>query len=68
MGNNKALSEEQKIEVMHCNCIEHAVISIKQGTLNIKYGSNGIGKSTISKAIKYFINQDDEELLKLKKL
>ena len=66
MGNNKALSEEQKIEVMHCNCIEHAVISIKQGTLNIKYGSNGTGKSTISKAIKYFINQDDEELLKLK--
>ena len=66
MGNNRELSEEKKIEVMHCNCIEQAVISIKQGTLNIKYGPNGTGKSTISKAIKYFVNQDDEELLKLK--
>lgn len=66
MGNNRAVSEEQKIEIIHCNCIEHAVISIKLGTLNIKYGSNGTGKSTISKAIKCFINQDDEELLKLK--
>ncbi len=39
------------IEIKNCNCIKEANIKIEEGTLNIKYGSNGTGKSTISKAI-----------------
>ena len=63
---NMAISQEQKLKIMNCNCITHAEISIKPNSLNIKYGLNGTGKSTISKAILYYLNQDDEELLKLK--
>lgn len=42
---------EIAIEIKNCNCIKEANIKIEEGTLNIKYGSNGTGKSTISKAI-----------------
>lgn len=40
-----------KIEVKNCNSIEHAAIDIEPQRLNIKYGPNGTGKSTIAKAI-----------------
>lgn len=53
----------QMIKIMNCNCIDKAEIEIEQGALNIKYGSNGTGKSTISKAI-YAKANDDESLLK----
>jgi ABC-type Mn2+/Zn2+ transport system ATPase subunit len=39
------------IIIKNCNSIDSAQISIEQGRLNIKYGFNGIGKSTIAKAI-----------------
>lgn len=39
------------IEIENCNSIESAQISICEGTLNIKYGPNGLGKSTIARAI-----------------
>lgn len=39
------------IKVENCNSIETAEISISEGALNIKYGPNGIGKSTIARAI-----------------
>lgn len=42
---------EVTIEIKNCNCIKEADIKIEEGTLNIKYGPNGTGKSTISKAI-----------------
>lgn len=39
------------IKIENCNSIEKAEISISKGVLNIKYGPNGLGKSTISDAI-----------------
>lgn len=65
-GNEKNILQEQKIKIMNCNCIDNAEISIKDNALNIKYGLNGTGKSSISKAILYSSNQDTEELAKLK--
>nr|WP_205680242.1 AAA family ATPase [Brenneria salicis]NMN90923.1 AAA domain-containing protein [Brenneria salicis ATCC 15712 = DSM 30166]RBP57633.1 AAA domain-containing protein [Brenneria salicis ATCC 15712 = DSM 30166] len=39
------------VQIKNCNSIESAEISITKGTLNIKYGPNGLGKSSIAKAI-----------------
>ena len=39
------------IEIRNCNNIKEAKISIEKSSLNIKYGMNGAGKSTIAKAI-----------------
>lgn len=39
------------ITIENCNSIDSAVISLTSGRLNIKYGPNGTGKSTIAKAI-----------------
>ena len=39
------------ITIKNCNNIDRADICIKKGRLNIKYGPNGLGKSTIAKAI-----------------
>lgn len=39
------------IQIKNCNSIEIADISISKGKLNIKYGPNGLGKSSIAKAI-----------------
>ena len=35
----------QKIKLINCNCIREAEIEVEEGMLNIKYGSNGTGKS-----------------------
>ena len=40
-----------EITIEHCNSIDAAKISLAPGRLNIKYGPNGTGKSTIAKAI-----------------
>lgn len=40
-----------EITIEHCNSIDEAKVSLELGRLNIKYGSNGAGKSTIAKAI-----------------
>lgn len=40
-----------KINIKNCNNIDEANISVEIGRLNIKYGANGTGKSTIAKAI-----------------
>ena len=39
------------IKISNCNSIDDANIQIKKNCLNIKFGPNGLGKSTISKAI-----------------
>ncbi|MFM0019512.1 AAA family ATPase [Paraburkholderia azotifigens] len=39
------------VKIENCNSIEKAEIFIAKGTLNIKYGPNGLGKSTIARAI-----------------
>ena len=50
------------IKILNCNCIKEAEIEIEEGALNIKYGANGTGKSTISKAI-FAKARNDENLL-----
>lgn len=39
------------INIKNCNNIKNADISVEKNALNIKYGMNGTGKSTIAKAI-----------------
>ena len=51
---------DKYIRVKNCNCISDATIEIVEKSLNIKYGSNGTGKSTISKAIEAFVTNDQE--------
>lgn len=52
------------LQISNCNSIDGANIQIKKNRLNIKYGPNGLGKSTISKAIVGQI-RDDGTLLDL---
>ena len=49
------------INIKNCNNIENAEITIEKNCLNIKYGMNGTGKSTIAKAI-----ENREQLSELK--
>lgn len=49
------------INIKNCNNIKNADITIEKNALNIKYGMNGTGKSTIAKAI-----GNREELSELK--
>lgn len=53
------------ININNCNNIDHGDISIKSNHLNIKYAFNGTGKSTISKAIKATINNNQDDLMAL---
>ena len=43
--------EKIQVEVKHCNNVSSAKIEIAKNSLNIKFASNGTGKSTIAKAI-----------------
>ncbi|WP_417446940.1 AAA family ATPase [Kangiella sp.] len=54
-----------KIKLKNCNNIDEAEISIDQNKLNIRFGINGTGKTTIAKAILYSV-EDKGELKKLK--
>lgn len=54
------------VRISNCNCIKEANIEISKNVLNIKYGCNGTGKSTISKAIFSKSNNDELELQSLK--
>ncbi|NCD05856.1 MAG: hypothetical protein EOL97_07030 [Spirochaetia bacterium] len=54
------------VKIENCNCISKAEIKIKKNSLNLKYGPNGTGKSTISKAISAQINNQIDELNELK--
>lgn len=53
------------VKISNCNCIKSANIVIERNTLNIKYGSNGTGKSTISEAIFCQSQGAGDELKKL---
>lgn len=46
------------IKIENCNSIENAEINISKGALNIKYGPNGLGKSTIARAIASSVSKD----------
>lgn len=47
------------IKISSCNNIKDGTIEIEKGKLNIKYGINGTGKTTIAKSI-YFHDSNDE--------
>ena len=47
------------VKISNCNNIKTGTIEIEKGKLNIKYGINGTGKTTIAKSI-YFHNSNDE--------
>lgn len=49
-------------EIKHCNNLDLAKIKIMEGRLNIKFAPNGVGKSTIAKAIQYCMNDNDNVL------
>lgn len=54
--------------IQNCNNISQGSIQIVPSKLNIKFGTNGTGKSTIAKAIKYSIDAPEKlaELLPFK--
>ena len=53
------------VNINNCNNIENGKISIYKGKLNIKYGPNGLGKSSIARAILSSV-MSDGSLQKLK--
>lgn len=52
------------VEVKNCNSILTGNIKVEEGKLNIKYGINGTGKTTIAKAIE--VADNPEKLQELK--
>lgn len=46
------------ITIKNCNSIESATVSLQTGSLNIKYGPNGLGKSTIAKSLASSVKAD----------
>ena len=53
------MDQDISVTVKNCNSIDQADISILKERLNIKYGPNGLGKSTIAKAIVGQIRRDE---------
>ena len=51
MSESGAGPSDLSVRITNCNSIDEAVISLRPGSLNIKYGPNGIGKSTIARAL-----------------
>jgi len=56
------------ITVKNCNSIVNGAISVEENKLNIKYAINGTGKTTISKAIEFYINDNKDSTKSLKLL
>lgn len=48
---DSAVSPSISIQIANCNNLESAEITLERSALNIKYGPNGIGKSTIARAL-----------------
>lgn len=54
------------LDIKNCNNIDEGTVTIHPNTLNIKYGINGTGKTTLSKAIEYSIINEGANLKTLK--
>lgn len=52
------------VSIKNCNSIANGEIRIEEGKLNIKYGINGTGKTTIAKALEYYNDNDKLQSLK----
>jgi energy-coupling factor transporter ATP-binding protein EcfA2 len=58
-------ARNMKVDLKYCNNIVEGRITIEDNKLNILYGINGIGKSTIAKSIYYSIHEPEKvDLLK----
>src|SRR5688572_1962291 len=55
-------SSDYAITITDCNSITEAQITLRRGSLNIKYGPNGIGKSTIARSL--VLNAQGDDALK----
>ena len=53
---------DYSIAITNCNNISEAEITLRREALNIKYGPNGIGKSTIARAL--VLNASDDGALR----
>ncbi len=53
--------DDYDIRILDCNSITEARLSLRRSALNIKYGPNGIGKSTIARALR--LNTAGEDAL-----
>ncbi|MBN9211124.1 MAG: hypothetical protein BGO45_06070 [Microbacterium sp. 71-36] len=58
-------ASDYSITIRDCNSIDEAAIALRRGALNIKYGPNGIGKSTIARALTLRAAGDDQLAEKL---
>ncbi|MGM1016088.1 MAG: AAA family ATPase [Actinomycetota bacterium] len=52
-------SESLHVRIANCNNLDSAEITLAKSALNIKYGPNGIGKSTIARALTLRTDGDD---------
>ena len=52
------------VKISNCNNIKVGLIGIEKGKLNIKYGINGTGKTSIAKSIYYHHSNDELQNLK----
>jgi energy-coupling factor transporter ATP-binding protein EcfA2 len=52
-------ADDYSIAITNCNSISEAEITLRRESLNIKYGPNGIGKSTIARALVLNARDDD---------
>jgi len=53
---------EFTVAISSCNSIDLAEIAIVEGSLNIKYGPNGVGKSTLARAVISQIRNDGSSM------
>ncbi len=56
--------KEAKIKISNCNNIKKGEVGISLGKLNIKYGTNGTGKSTLSTALELISQGNSLDILK----
>lgn len=61
-----AKDNHMRIRIRNCNNVDSCQLTLVKGALNVKFGQNGTGKSTIAKAIAYKAKGDDEGLSSLR--
>lgn len=57
-GSSPQVGAEFAVTIRNCNSIDQTSLTIRTSALNIKYGPNGVGKSTIAQALA--LNADRE--------
>ncbi|MDY0142654.1 MAG: AAA family ATPase [Bacteroidales bacterium] len=55
-----------KVSIKNCRNIKKGEVIIRKNKLNVKYGLNGTGKSTLANALEYYFNGDSNKLKEMK--